>query len=59
LTSKSFALLTKNRDNELEIRTINIGGTTVTPTSSLILAIDVQGAIGLAPLTSTRSLVLY
>lgn len=57
--SNVFPLLTKTKKNELEIRTMSIGGTTVSSTEPIMLAENVEGPVGMVPINHSQLMILY
>lgn len=54
-----FPLLTKDIDNKLEIRTLDIGGTTITIGEPTIIAENVTGPSGFGAIAYYETVVLY
>ena len=54
-----FPLLITTIDNNLEIRTLTIGGSSITLSEPIVITENVSGPSGVAPVTSYDSIVIY
>jgi hypothetical protein len=54
-----FPLLTKNIDNKLEIRTLDIGGTTITIGEPITIAENITGPNGFGAITDYDTVIFY